>query len=171
MNDLTNIVAKLLPIGLIAGLFAIFYLLDVFSVRPNSDAAPTTRASVAQPAASRIELPPGEAVSSVPRLAAPSGIAVPPADAQTKSEIGGDDPPLPPQVQLRPDQIAPQYVPPGGSARHPLATDLNNGQGPVQLPSHEITQVEAERIEAETQREMNELDSAAAAGGQVEQTE
>ena len=171
MNDLTNIVAKLLPIGLIAGLFAIFYLLDVFSVRPNSDAAPTTRASVAQPAASRIELPPGEAISSVPRLAAPSGIAVPSADAQTESEIGGDDPPLPPQVQLRPDQIAPQYVPPGGSAGQPLATDLNNGRGPVLLPSHEMSQDEAERFEAETQQEMNELDSAAAAGGQVEQTE
>ena len=50
MNDLANIVAKFLPIGLIAGLFAIFYLLDVFSVRPNSDAASATRASVAQPA-------------------------------------------------------------------------------------------------------------------------
>ncbi len=178
MNDLANIVAKFLPIGLIAGLFAIFYLLDVFSVRPNSDAAPTTRASVAQPApassqpaTSRIDLPTGEAVSSVPRLAAPTGIAVPPADAQTESEMGRDDPPLPRQVELRPDQIAPQYVPPGGSAGQPLATDLNNGQDPVQLPSHEITQDEAERIEAETQREMNELDSAAAAGGQVEQTE
>ena len=171
MNDLTNIVAKLLPIGLIAGLFAIFYLLDVFSVRPNSDAASASRASVAQPAASRIELPPGEAISSVPRLAAPSGIAVPSADAQTESEIGGDDPPLPPQVQLRPDQIVPQYVPPGGSAGQPLATDLNNGRGPVLLPSHEIIQDEAELIEAETQREMNELDSAAAADGQVEQTE
>ena len=183
MNDLTNIVAKFLPIGLIAGLFAIFYLLDVFSVRPNSDAASASRASVAQPApasgqpassqpaTSRIDLPTGEAISSVPRLAAPSGIAVPPADAQTESEIGGDDPPLPPQVQLRPDQIAPQYVPPGGSAGQPLATDLNNGRGPVLLPSHEITQDEAALIEAETQREMNELDSAAAAGGQVEQTE
>ena len=183
MNDLTNIVAKFLPIGLIAGLFAIFYLLDVFSVRPNSDAASTTRASVAQPAPTsgrpaasqsatrRIDLPIGEAVSSVPRLAAPSDIANPSADAQTESEMRRDDSPLPPQVELRPDQIAPQYVPPGGGARQPLATDLNNGQGPVQLPSHEITQDEAERIEAETQREMNELDSAAAAGGQVEQTE
>ena len=178
MNDLTNIVAKFLPIGLIAGLFAIFYLLDVFSVRPNSDAAPTTRASVAQPApassqpaTSRIDLPTGEAVSSVPRLATPSGIAVPSADARTESEMGRDDPPLPRQVELRPDQIAPQYAPPGGTARQPLATDLNNGQDPLQLPSHEITQDEAERIEAETQREMNELDSAAAAGGQVEQTE
>ena len=183
MNDLANIVAKLLPIGLIAGLFAIFYLLDVFSVRPNSDAASTTRASVAQPApasgqpassqpaTSRIELPPGEAVSSVPRLAAPSGIAVPPADAQTESEMGINDPPLPRQVALPPDQIAPQYVPPGGSAGQPLATDLNNGRGPVLLPSHEMSQDEAERIEAETQREMNELDSAAAAGGQVERTE
>ena len=82
-----------------------------------------------------------------------------------------DDPPLPRQVELRPDQIAPQYAPTGGSARQPLATELNNGQDPVQLPSHEITQDEAERIEAETQREMNEQDSAAAAGGQVEQTE
>ena len=183
MNDLTNIVAKFLPIGLIAGLFAIFYLLDVFSVRPNSDAAPTTRASVAQPAptsgqpassqpaTSRIDLPTGEAVSSVPRLATPSGIAVPSADARTESEMGRDDPPLPRQVELRPDQIVPQYAPPGGTARQPLATDLNNGQDPLQLPSHEITQDEAERIEAETQREMNELDSAAAAGGQVEQTE
>ena len=183
MNDLTNIVAKLLPIGLIAGLFAIFYLLDVFSVRPNSDAASASRVSVVQPAPTsgqpassqpatrRIDLPPGEAVSSVPRLAAPSGIAVPPADAQTESEMGINDPPLPRQVELRPDQIAPQYVPPGGSAGQPLATDLNNGRGPVLLPSHEITQDEAERIEAETQREMNELDSAAAAGGQVEQTE
>ena len=85
--------------------------------------------------------------------------------------MGINDAPLPRQVTLPPNQIAPQYVPPGGSARHPLATDLNNGQGPVQLPSHEMSQDEAERIEAETQREMNDLDSAAAAGGQVEQTE
>ena len=183
MNDLANIVAKFLPIGLIAGLSVIFYLLDVFSVRPNSDAATTTRASVAQPAptsdqpassqpaTSRIDLPPGEAISTVPRLAAPSDIAVPSVDAQTESEMGRDDPPLPRQVELRPDQLAPQYVPPGGVARQPLATDLNNGRGPVLLPSHEIIQDEAELIEAETQREMNELDSAAAAGGEVEQTE
>ena len=183
MNDLANIVGKFLPIGLIAGLFAIFYLLDVFSVRPHSAGAPTTRASVARPApasgkpasfppaTSRIDLPTGEAVSSVPRLATPSDIAVPPADAQTEGETGGDDPPLPRQVELRPDQITPQYAPPGGRAGQPLATDLNSGQGPMQLPSHEITQDEAERIEAETQREMNELDGAATAGGQAEQQE
>lgn len=171
MNDLTNIVSKFLPIGLIAGLFAIFYLLDVFSVHSNSDAASASRVSVVQPATRRIDLPPGEAVSSDPRLAVPIGTAVPPADAQTESEMGINDPPLPRQIALPPDQIAPQYVPPGGSAGQPLATDLNNGRGPALLPSDEMSQDEAERIEAETQREMNELDSAAAAGGQVEQTE
>ena len=177
MNDLANLFAKFLPVAVITGLLAIFYLLDVFSVRPSLDSAPTKRVSVAQPA-----LPSGAPASSPPATrridfpvaptgAAVSGVAVPPADAQSENEIDADDPPLLRQGEVRSERIAPRYLAPGGNAEQPLATDLSNGQGPVQLPSHEITQDEAERIEAETQRGMNELDNAAAAAGRTEQQE
>lgn len=44
MNDLFGLIGKLLPIGVIAGLAGIFYLLDVFSVGPSFDSAPPQRA-------------------------------------------------------------------------------------------------------------------------------
>ena len=132
MNDLFGLIGKLLPVGVIAGLVGIFYLLDVFSVRPEFDTAPAKPTIVSTPS-------PAKAPVSSSNADVPAPVAHTPVTAESRVE----QPPMP--------QPAPRYIPPGADPNQPLASDVNNGQA-VELPSHEIREDEGERIEAETQQ-------------------
>jgi hypothetical protein len=173
MNDLSNLLAKVLPAAVIASLIGIFYLLDVFSVRPGWDNAPPKRAAVATPAASpngkTLPAPATRRDSAVPAPTNEAVNAEAPADVSTGNPQPGEaklDAAAPPGS---PQPMAPRYVPPGANNGQPLATDMNNGQGQAQLPNHEISAEDAARIEAEAQQQINETEAAAAAEGQLEQ--
>jgi hypothetical protein len=173
MNDLSSLLAKILPVVVIASLGGIFYLLDVFSVRAGVDNALPKRAAVVEPlprsnpkplstftpVTDRAVVPPVS--SEAPPQGSPENS---PPEASMEAAVPLDPPSQP---------MAPRYVPPGANEGQPLATDMNNGQDPVQLPNHEISQQEAERIEAEAQQQINETEAAAAAEaaaeGQLEQ--
>jgi hypothetical protein len=188
MTDISTLIGRLLPLAVIGGLAAVFYLLDVFSVRPQFDAQATEKI-----AARKLTATAGRAADS-PRQqrsdsfpAPPTGMAVPPpqpipgsssigsensfraeGEFQSEGEI--------PETVTSPDGYpaqedpmrgaAPRYVPPAGSAGQPLATDMiNPADSPVQLPSDEILEEEGQRIENET----IQAEQAASQGGDVEQ--
>ncbi len=177
MNDLFGLIGKLLPVGVIAGLAGIFYLLDVFSVRPSFDGAPPqpspsmsaapgteprpapgaverTSSSPAQPG-SVTSFPAPPLSSNAPGMA-PSALGMPalpgddPSATAAMTEEGGqqDNLSAPP----------PRYVPPQENQRQPITRGINGEPPPVQAPSDEIQQDEGARIEAETQQLIEQPD-------------
>lgn len=180
MNDLSSLLAKILPVVVIASLGGIFYLLDVFSVRAGVDNAPPKRAAVVEPLPRSNTKPLSTFTPVTDRAVVPpvSSEAPPQGSPENSPPEAGQptgEPSMEAVVPLDPPSqpMAPRYVPPGANEGQPLATDMNNGQDPVQLPNHEISQQEAERIEAEAQQQINETEAAAAAEaaaeGQLEQ--
>ena len=179
MNDLSSLFAKILPVAVIASLIGIFYLLDVFSVRAGWDSSPPKRAAAVQPSLSVDRKPSTTFTPVTNRSADPSAPADQPPQGRTENSpevvqpTGESNTQAAAQGGAPPQPMAPRYVPPGMNNGQPLATDMNKGQDPVQLPNHEISQQEAERIEAEAQQQINETEAAAAAEaaaeGQLEQ--
>ena len=186
MNDLFGLIAKFLPVGVIAGLVGIFYLLDVFSVRPNFDGAPPQRppaiattpatgpkpAAVAQEPSSPALSPPG--TSSLPQAGSAAPFPSPPVSsspALAPSAIEMSDAPLDDpsatasmteDAEAKPGgQQAPptRYVPPGAIRRQPITRGVNGEPPPAQIPSNEIQQDDGARIEAETQQLIEQPES------------
>ena len=161
MNDLFGLIGKLLPVGVIAGLVGIFYLLDVFSVRPEFDTAPAKPTIVSTPSPAKAPVSSSNADVPAPVAHTPVTAESPAATSTVNvtnplpapgSTISQSNTPPPMRVEQPPmPQPAPRYIPPGADPNQPLASDVNNGQA-VELPSHEIREDEGERIEAETQQ-------------------
>ena len=187
MNDLFGLIGKLLPVGVIAGLAGIFYLLDVFSVRPSFDGAPPQRAPTMSAAPGTEPRPapgagertsssppqPGD-VTSFPQTGNAAAFPAPPvsgsnAPAMAPSAIEMSDIPLDdPSATAamteeggQQDNLSappPRYVPPQENQRQPITRGINGEPPPVQAPSDEIQQDEGARIEAETQQLIEQPD-------------
>lgn len=172
MNDLFSLFAKILPVAVIGSLIGIFYLLDVFSVRAGWDRESPKRAAIVEPSPSAGKKPSSTFTPVTNRAAVPPSGAVPPQGSTENSQPimppTGEAPTATIAPGALPPQPMPRYVPPGMSNGQPLATDKNNGPGSAQLPNHEISQQEADRIEAEAQQQINETEAAAAAEGAAE---
>lgn len=189
MTDIAILIGRLLPFAVIASLALIFYLLDVFSVRPQFDAEPAKVAARQASAGRTADMPPARRSDPFPAPASGSEISPPPPPAaqgqapvdsahnfDPASELppAGEAPePLPPPAASigRHDELrsaGSRYVPPAGSAGQPLASDMNTME-PVQLPSHEIPQDEGDRIESEALQALDEAEQAASQPGAVEQ--
>ena len=165
MNDIHGVIGKLLPIGVIAGLVALFYLFDIFSVRPDLDTAPAKPAVMSAPRPA----PGGADVRPPPTAQAPNNVAAPPApragavlnpppaEVATESSITEGDSRPSDAIPTQPS--APHYVPPGGDPRQPLATDRNDGQVGMQLPNHEIPDANGAEVEAESQQLIDQPES------------
>ncbi len=150
MNDLFGLIGKLLPVGVIAGLAGIFYLLDVFSVRPSFDGAPPQRAPatsavpgtgqmpapVAQERARSSAPQPGN-VTSFPQADNATTSPMPPPGAAELSAIPRDDLsaagtmtedaiPAPGAEQAPPSR----YVPPQENQRQPITRGIDGEPPP-----------------------------------------
>ena len=197
MTDIATLIGRLLPFAVIASLAMIFYLLDVFSVRPQFDAQPAKVAArqvtvsdvrrADTPSARRSDPFPAPTKNPAPTPAS-DGAQPPPQASQGQTPVvpannfkaGSEAPregealqPLPlPAASMGGQDVlsspAPRYVPPAGSPGQPLASDTNT-LAPVQLPNNEIPQDEGERVESETLQALDEAEQAASQSGAVEQ--
>lgn len=197
MTDIATLIGRLLPFAVIASLVMIFYLLDVFSVRPAFDAetAKVAARQISMDTPRRADPPSSSqpsatfpAATANPAPPAKDGVPPPPQAMQpqapgestdgydTASEMppAGETPMTLPQPaapvenQDTIESVAPRYIPPAGSAAQPLASDTNT-LAPVELPDHEIPQDEGERIESEALQALDEAEQAASQAGAVEQ--
>ena len=196
MTDIATLIGRLLPFAVIASLAMIFYLLDVFSVRPQFDAqpakvaarqvtvsdvrrvdTPSVRRSDPFPAPTKNPVPPASDGAQPPPQATQGPAPVVPANnfkAEREAPREGEaieplpSPAAPMGGQDELSSAVPRYVPPAGSPGQPLATDTNT-LAPVQLPNNEIPQDEGERVESETLQALDEAEQAASQSGAVEQ--
>ncbi len=195
MNDIATLIGRLLPFAVIASLALIFYLLDVFSVRPGFDSEPATVAARESAAARAINPPQARRSASFPPPApspAPSSrgenLPPPPQAAQSQAPIDpannfaaesemppvGEAPePLPPPSASmgelnEMDSAVPRYVPPAGSSEQPPETDMNT-MAPIELTNDEIMQEEADSIDSESSQALDEAEQAASQSGAVDQ--
>lgn len=166
MNDLTAILTKFLPIAVISGLLGIFYLLDVFSVRPGMDSATPARRVIEQSAAPSSVAPSAmeKTVQESPPPAQPTAVVNPIPPSPQPSNF---PPPAPPQPMVLPPQnSSPQYRPPPGAGQpRPLASDHAPTERPTELPVHEINQDDGERIDEETRKAVEQPSRPSAGGG------
>lgn len=167
MNDLSSHLSKLLPVVVIGGLTAIFYVLDIFSVRPGVETAPTPRVVAEQ------------SPKSAPTFAAPSPPSARPVDSASSMPTAVISPALPvlepsgfPAPDMpRPVESArmnsvPQYLPPPGAGMpQPLASDNAPSEASTQLPTHEIIQEDGEQIDEETRRAVQQPEAPRPSGG------
>ena len=175
MNDLSNILAKFLPVAVIGGLLAVFYLLDVFSVHPGLDgAAPVSR--VLEQASTSVPTTPLATESSPPAASPPPATAVanPIPQPVQSNNVPTPAPPLVVQspapmsrpVESPPINSSPRYLPPPGAGMpQPLASERAPTEAPVELPVHEINQDDGEQIDAETQRAVEQPEPPSPSGG------
>jgi len=188
MTDISTLIGRLLPFAVIASLLLIFYLLDVFTVRPQFDAEPANVAARQVSPARTEEIPPVRRTDPFPAPTSSSEISPPPpqaAQAQTPVDsvnnfnVESEMPPEREAPRLSPppapyegqqdglNSEAPRYVPPAVNSGQPPETDMNSTE-PVELSSDEILQEESERIESESQQALDEADQAASQAGDVE---
>lgn len=140
MNDFFGIVGKFLPVGVIASLVMIFYLLDVFSLGREANSvvvksSDATASSATQSAkgSPQVGKPPAIVRSSAARQTGDSSIS----PSQAASEHNEN--PAANNVNVQSEQDAPpRYVPPPNGARQPLAGGTNTVPADGQMPSNEI---------------------------------
>jgi hypothetical protein len=186
MTDIATLVGRLLPFAVIASLAMIFYLLDVFSVRPafEVEQAKVAARQISVAAPRRVDTPSRQPSATFPAATAkpapPANQGVPPAAESTGSfDTANEMPPSEPPTNLpqpaapvgNQDNIesgVPRYVPPAGSPGQPLATDTNN-MAPVQLPNDEIPQDEGESVDSETLQALDQAEQAASQAGAIDQ--
>jgi hypothetical protein len=180
MTDIATLVGRLLPFAVIASLAMIFYLLDVFSVRPAFDAEPAKVAarqiSVVVPRRADTPSPQPSAAFPAPTVnpAQPANdVPAPPPSAAQFQPPREAPVAMPPPAESMEDQdngesAAPRYIPPAGSPGQPLASDTNT-MAPVQLPNDEIPQDQGEQIESETLQALDQDEQAASQAGASEQ--
>ncbi len=167
MNDLSTLLIKLLPAVVIGALAAIFYLLDIFSVRPGVETAPTPRVIVeesSKQAATSSAPPPlmTRPVESSPPV--PTAVVSPVSSPVQPSGFPAPESPRP--VESARMNSAPQYLPPPGAGMpQPLASDNAPTEAPRQLPTHEIIQENGEQIDEETRRAVRQPEAPSPGGG------
>jgi hypothetical protein len=167
MNDLSTLLIKLLPAVVIGTLLAIFYLLDIFSVRPGVESPPTPRviAEETSKRAATSSAPPSPAarpVESSPPV--PTAVASPVSPTVQPSGFPAPDSPHP--IEPARMNSASQYLPPPGAGMpQPLASDNAPTEAPRQLPTHEIIQEDGERIDEETRRAVQQPEAPSPSGG------
>ncbi len=172
MNDLTAILTKFLPVVVVGSLIGIFYLLDVFSVRPEVESAVPARAANEQrvapspvvPVATQETVqesaplpPPTAAVTPIPATAPPTNVPPPPPAQYSPVYRAIESPPL---------NSSPRYLPPPGAGQtQPLASENAPSETPSELPVHEITQEDGERVDAETRETIQQPEAPSPSGG------
>jgi hypothetical protein len=182
MTDIATLIARLLPFAVIGGLALIFYMLDVFAVRPGFD-APATKVAARQVTATEKPASPSAARSSpVPPPSAPSPAAAEPANKfagesesppQAEAQPQGEAPePMPPPTASMNQGLsgspAPRYMPP--AANGPPAPALGmNPPAQDQQPSEEIPPEDAQRIESESLQALDQAEQEAAQQGAIEE--
>ena len=166
MNNFSQIGAKLLPFALIASLFAVFHLLDVFSVQPVIVSTPQGAQAPVAKSAAKINRPAIPQSSSSPTTSVGTPVEMVTNPSDTSIEAASEVPPSPPafvpgtntpmqpprEGVTNPAMPHPQYIPPAQPGQTPLAGSTNANGEPVQLPSNEIGDEDVQMTEEQAQQ-------------------